>query len=85
MIKKFKHIRKLWNGYIKTLERNQERGIQITEPTYIGFKTWLTYNGSTKDIESSSCYYDIITDCWMNVSIKCIAEKLKTMIYFKEI
>jgi len=84
-VEKFNHIRKLWNGYIKQLERNQENRIKITELTYVGFKTWLTYNGSTKDVENSACYYEIITDCWMGVSTKCVAEKLLSMIYFKQI
>ena len=85
MVKKFKHIRKLWNGYIKTLERNQASGIQIGEPTLAGFKVWLTYNGKEKDVESASYYHEIVVDCWMGVSMKSIAEKLKTMIYFKQI
>ena len=59
--------------------------MQITEPTYVGFKVWLTYNGNTKDVESSACYYEIVADCWMNVSVGCIAEKLNSMIYFNKI
>lgn len=85
MVEKFNHIRKLWNGYINTLKGNQDSGIQVGEPTLAGFKVWLTYNATEKDVESVSYYYEIIVDCWMGVSMQSIAEKLNTMTYFKQI
>tara|TARA_Y100000310_G_scaffold341856_1_gene442478 strand:+ start:1797 stop:2033 length:237 start_codon:yes stop_codon:yes gene_type:complete len=60
MKKKIKYTKKLWNSYIRTLKKNQEKGITITYPSEQNFTLWLYYNGTKKEYERSSLIYNII-------------------------